>query len=232
MKLLIIEDDATTLDYIVKGFHEKGHSSDSASTGPDGLYLATTGAYDVIVLDRMLPQMDGLTVLNALRATNNKTPVIILSALGHVDERIKGLCGGSDDYLAKPFSFQELLVRCEILHQRHSASKSKYWTEQQRADVLHYAHLSMDLIAHKVFVADQELKLQPKEFRLLRYLLEHQEQVVSRTQVFEAVWDYHFDPKTNVIDVHVARLRKKLEAHHPTQLIHTIRGTGYVLRAN
>ena len=231
MKLLIIEDDATTLDYIVKGFHEKGHSTDSASTGPDGLYLATTGAYDVIVLDRMLPQMDGLTVLSAIRATNNHTPVIILSALGHVDERIKGLRGGSDDYLAKPFSFQELLVRCEILYQRRNVQVQSQ-VEPQRMGLLTYAHLSMDLMAHKVYVVDQELKLQPKEFRLLRYLLEHQEQVVSRTQVFEAVWDYHFDPKTNVIDVHVARLRKKLEAYHPVQLIHTIRGTGYVLRAD
>ncbi len=230
MKLLIVEDDQSTLDYIVKGFHELGHTADTASTGPDGLYLATTGVYDIIVLDRMLPQMDGLTVLNAIRATQNQTPVIILSALGHVDERIKGLQSGSDDYLAKPFSFQELLVRCQILHQRQSRLSQNHHTPQNEG-LLSYAHLTMDLLSHKVHVAEHELKLQPKEFSLLRYLLEHREQVISRTRLFEAVWSYHFDPKTNVIDVHVANLRKKMEACHPVQLIHTIRGAGYVLRA-
>jgi len=227
MKLLVIEDDETTRNYIKKGFHELGDIVDTAENGPDGLFFATSNHYDLIILDRMLPKMDGLAILSAMRAAGITTPVIILSALGHVDERIKGLKAGSDDYLAKPFSFQELQVRSHILVQR----------QQNLADGSHTLiteltidDLVMDLVGHKVTRAGHEIKLQPKEFQLLRYLLEHQGQVVSRTLLFESVWDYHFDPKTNVIDVHIAKLRKKLEENEQTQLIHTVRGAGYVVR--
>lgn len=223
MKLLLVEDDQTTLAYLSKGLKELGYSADVAYNGVDALHLATTGQYDLIVLDRMLPQLDGLAVLAALRAADNTTPVIILSALSHVDERIRGLKAGGDDYLAKPFSFAELQLRIENLLQRASSNASP-GTELTAGD------LTMDLVGHRVTRGGEEIALQPKEFQLLRYLLEHRGQVVSRTLLFEAVWDYHFDPKTNVIDVHVAKLRKKLEASGRKQLIETVRGAGYVIR--
>ncbi|PKG81455.1 DNA-binding response regulator [Colwellia sp. 75C3] len=226
MKLLVIEDDATTLAYIKKGFVEQGHIVDTAENGPDGLFFATSNSYDLVVLDRMLPKMDGLALLAAMRAATIKTPVIILSALGHVDERIKGLKAGGDDYLAKPFSFQELYIRASILVERYSASPQ----DNGPATELSIDDLVMDLVGHKVLRAGKELTIQPKEFQLLRYLLEHQDQVISRTLLFESVWDYHFDPKTNVIDVHVAKLRKKLEENGQAPLIHTVRGAGYVVR--
>lgn len=224
MKILIVEDDQTTQAYIKKGFQEQGFAVDIAETGPDGLYLATTGSYDLIILDRMLPQMDGLALLTGLRAMANLTPVIILSALSHVDERIKGLQAGGNDYLAKPFSFQELLIRANNLIHRQQPQLA---TTELKVD-----NLVMDLVGHKVTRAGIEIKLQPKEFQLLRYLLEHQGQVISRTMLFETVWEYHFDPKTNVIDVHVAKLRRKLEKNDPDPLIHTVRGAGYVVRAS
>jgi two-component system OmpR family response regulator len=226
MKLLVIEDDVTTLAYIKKGFVEQGHVVDTAENGPDGLFFVTSNSYDLVVLDRMLPKMDGLALLAAMRAANINTPVIILSALGHVDERIKGLQAGGDDYLAKPFSFQELYIRASILVERSNSSTQA----SGPATELSIADLVMDLVGHKVTRAGKELTIQPKEFQLLRYLLEHQGQVVSRTLLFESVWDYHFDPKTNVIDVHVAKLRKKLEENGQPQLIHTVRGAGYVVR--
>lgn len=226
MKLLVIEDDKTTIDYIKKGFVEQGNVVDTAENGPDGLFFVTSNHYDLVILDRMLPKMDGLAVLAAMRAANINTPVIILSALGHVDERIKGLQAGGDDYLAKPFSFQELYIRASILVERHHASSQA----NGPATELTIDNLVMDLIGHKVLRAGKELIIQPKEFQLLRYLLEHQGQVISRTLLFESVWDYHFDPKTNVIDVHVAKLRKKLEENGQSQLIHTVRGAGYVVR--
>ena len=226
MKLLVIEDDKTTLEYIKKGFVEQGNVVDVAENGPDGLFFATSNSYDLIVLDRMLPKMDGLALLAAMRAANINTPVIILSALGHVDERIKGLQAGGDDYLAKPFSFQELYIRASILVERHHTSSQANGLVTE----LSIDNLVMDLVGHKVLRDGKELTIQPKEFQLLRYLLEHQGQVISRTLLFESVWDYHFDPKTNVIDVHVAKLRKKLEENGQSQLIHTVRGAGYVVR--
>ena len=226
MKLLVIEDDSTTLEYIKKGFIEQGNIVDTAENGPDGLFFATSNSYDLIILDRMLPKMDGLTILAAMRAASIHTPVIILSALGHVDERIKGLKAGGDDYLAKPFSFQELYIRASILVERNNASSQASGPVTE----LTIDNLVMDLVGHKVLRGGKELTIQPKEFQLLRYLLEHQDQVVSRTLLFESVWDYHFDPKTNVIDVHVAKLRKKLEENEQSQLIHTVRGAGYVVR--
>ena len=222
MKLLVIEDDDTTRDYIVKGFSEQGWVVDQTGNGRDGLFLASDGSYDVIILDRMLPGMEGLKVLAALRAAENDTPVLILSALDAVDERIKGLRQGGDDYLCKPFSFAELLVRVEILTRRGKSTSTD--------SCLCIDDLKMDLLSHQVFRDGDEIPLQPREFQLLRYLMEHQGQVVSRTLLFEAVWDYHFDPGSNLIDVHVAKLRKKLESHGGYSLIHTVRGVGYVLR--
>jgi len=228
MKLLVIEDDKTTVEYIKKGFIEQGNIVDTAENGPDGLFFATNNHYDLIILDRMLPKLDGLAILAAMRAANIITPVIILSALGHVDERIKGLKAGGDDYLAKPFSFQELYIRASILVERNTISQKTNGPVTE----LTIDNLVMDLVGHKVTRGGIELPIQPKEFQLLRYLLEHQNKVISRTLLFESVWDYHFDPKTNVIDVHVAKLRKKLEENNQSQLIHTVRGAGYVVRTS
>lgn len=223
MKLLLVEDDTTTRAYLAKGLREQGYALDEVDNGVDALHLATTAHYDLVVLDRMLPQLDGLSVLSALRAAGDATPVIILSALSHVDERIKGLRAGGDDYLAKPFSFAELQLRIDNLLQRSGNTR-------QRVTELEADDLVMDLVGHRVTRGGVEIRLQPKEFQLLRHLLEHRGQVVSRTLLFEAVWDYHFDPKTNVIDVHVAKLRRKLEEGGRTPLIQTVRGAGYVVR--
>ncbi|MGI9280823.1 MAG: winged helix-turn-helix domain-containing protein [Endozoicomonas sp.] len=201
---------------------EHGWTVDVADNGRDGLFLASGESYDIIVLDRMLPQMEGLKVLAALRASENQTPVIILSALDGVDERIKGLKQGGDDYLCKPFSFGELLVRAEILTRRGHAKEAE--------TTLVISDLEMDLLSRRVVKNRIEVDLQPREFQLLRFLLEHKDQVISRTMLFESVWDYHFDPGSNIIDVHVAKLRKKLDSAGGTSLIQTVRGAGYVLR--
>ncbi|WP_298774993.1 response regulator transcription factor [uncultured Shewanella sp.] len=222
MKILIVEDDSTTIDYVVKGFAEQGYNIETATDGHQGLLLATSMKYDLIILDRMLPQLDGLKVLAALRATGSQTPVLILSALSHVDERVKGLRAGGDDYMTKPFAFSELLVRAEKLMQRGELQPTK-------TDLV-VGPLTMELLTRKVLIDDNELMLQPKEFQLLKYLMEHADQVISRTLLFEAVWDYHFDPRTNVIDVHIAKLRRKLEDLGHGELIETVRGAGYRLR--
>ncbi|MBY5922745.1 response regulator transcription factor [Ferrimonas balearica] len=219
MKILIIEDDTTNRQYLSKGFTEQGYVVDTAEDGQQGLMLATTEPYRLIVLDRMLPKLEGLALLAALRATGNKTPVIILSALGDVDERIKGLRAGGDDYMVKPFSFAELLIRAQHLMERPSSDS--------RPSQLSLANLHLDLLAHKARVDDRPMALQPKEFQLLRFLLEHQGQLLTRTLLFESVWDYHFDPGTNVIDVHIARLRKKLQEAGARVHIETVRGAGY-----
>lgn len=222
MKILLVEDDATTTEYVVKGFTEQGHNIETASDGHQGLLLATSMSYDLIVLDRMLPQLDGLKLLAALRATGDQTPVLILSALSHVDERVKGLRAGGDDYMTKPFAFSELLVRAEKLMQRGNSLPAQ--TE------LSVGNLVMELLTRKVTLGGTEILLQPKEFQLLKYLMEHPNQVISRTLLFEAVWDYHFDPRTNVIDVHIAKLRRKFEELGFGELIETVRGAGYRLR--
>ncbi|MCF1427717.1 MAG: response regulator transcription factor [Shewanella sp.] len=222
MKVLLVEDDATTTDYIVKGFSEQGYNIETASDGHQGLLLATSGHYDLMILDRMLPQLDGLKVLAALRATSNETPVLILSALSHVDERVKGLRAGGDDYMTKPFAFSELLVRAEKLMQRGQSKPVQ--------TSIKVGPLEMELLTRNVTLGGKELMLQPKEFQLLKYLMEHANQVISRTLLFEAVWDYHFDPRTNVIDVHIAKLRRKFEEQGYGELIETVRGAGYRLR--
>jgi two-component system, OmpR family, response regulator len=221
-KLLIVEDDAAMSDYIVKGLSEEGFTVDTASNGRDGLFLASDGSYDAIVLDRMLPQMDGMAVLGALRAADITTPVIILSALSSPEDRVSGLVAGSDDYLTKPFAFAELLARIRLLLR-------KAGTGATVETILRCVDLEMDLLSRRVRRAGAQIDLQPREFRLLEYLLRHADQVVTRTMLLEGVWDYHFDPGTNVIDVHISRLRRKLDDGFEFPLLHTVRGAGYRL---
>ena len=221
MKLLLIEDDVRAADFVSKGLREEGHSVDHAADGAEGLTLALSSGYDVIVADRMLPYMDGLAVVQALRAQGVRTPILILSALAKVDDRVKGLRAGGDDYLTKPFAFSELLARIEVLQRRS--------TTAEPTTRLRVADLEMDLVARKVMRAGQPVDLTAREFRLLEHLMRHAGQVVTRTMLLEGVWDLHFDPQTNVIDVHISRLRQALDRGGGTPLIHTVRGSGYVL---
>jgi two-component system OmpR family response regulator len=222
MRILVIEDDADTAAYISKGLRESGHVMDHAQDGKEGLFMAVEQRYDVIVVDRMLPMLDGLTIVQTLRSSGNKTPVLILSALGEIDDRVRGLRAGGDDYLVKPFAFSELLARLEALVRRARAETPE--------TTLRVGDLEMDLLARVVKRAGRAIDLQPREFRLLEYLMRHQGQVVTRTMLLENVWDYHFDPQTNVIDVHVSRLRRKIDRAFEQSLLHTIRGAGYMLR--
>jgi two-component system, OmpR family, response regulator len=221
-KLLLVEDDASTSAYIVKGLTEEGFTVDTADNGRDGFFLASDGSYDAIVLDRMLPAMDGMAVLGALRAADIQTPVIILSALGSADDRVTGLTAGSDDYLTKPFAFAELLARVRLLLRK--GGQGAAIKTSLRCD-----ELEMDLLSRRVRRGGTVVDLQPREFRLLEYLMRHADQVVTRTMLLEGVWDYHFDPGTNVIDVHVSRLRRKLDDGFAYPLLHTVRGAGYRL---
>jgi len=223
MKLLLIEDDASAATYLVKAFRELGHSIDHASDGLDGYAMAADGRYDVLIVDRMIPRMDGLALIRALREQSIETPALILSALGQVDDRVKGLRAGADDYLPKPYAFAELLARVEILSRRARIAPTEETT-------FRVSDLELDRLSHRVTRAGVEIDLQPREFRLLEYLMRHAGQVVTRTMLLEQVWDYHFDPQTNVIDVHVSRLRAKIDKSHAVQLIHTIRGVGYTIR--
>jgi two-component system OmpR family response regulator len=222
MRILIIEDDRDAADYLVKAFREVGHVADVAYDGEDGLALALEGDHDVMVVDRMLPKRDGLSVIGALRAKNVETPALILSALGQVDDRVKGLRAGGDDYLPKPYAFSELLARIEVLARRRPGKGEE--TAYQIAD------LELDRLSHRVTRGGSEIVLQPREFRLLEYLMKHAGQVVTRTMLLENVWDYHFDPQTNVIDVHISRLRSKIDKGFAKPLLHTIRGAGYMVR--
>jgi two-component system OmpR family response regulator len=221
MKLLVIEDDREAAAYISKGLGESGYVVDVAAEGRDGLFMASSGNYDALVVDRMLPGMDGLAVIAALRAAEIRVPVLILSALGAVDDRVKGLRAGGDDYLVKPFAFAELLARLEALMRRGGGPPTN--------TKLHVGELEMDLLARKVHRGGQELDLLPREFRLLEFLMRHVGQVVTRTMLLESVWDYHFDPQTNVIDVHISRLRQKIDKGFAKPLLHTVRGAGYRL---
>ncbi len=223
MRVLIIEDDQATAAYIHKGLLEAGHTADIAERGDSGLSMAGSENYQVLVVDRMLPVMDGLTIIATLRTKNNHTPALILSALGDVDDRVEGLTAGGDDYLTKPFAFSELLARLEALARRASA--------ETQATTLIAGDLVMDLLTREVKRQGSEIDLQPREFRLLEYLMRHSNQVVTRTMLLENVWDYHFDPQTNVIDVHISRLRGKIDKNFATPLLNTVRGTGYILRA-
>ena len=225
MRILIIEDDAEVSDYIAKGMREAGHTPDTADNGKDGLFLATTESYDALIVDRMLPELDGISIVKTLRGAGNHTPVLILSALGDVDDRVTGLRSGSDDYLVKPFAFAELLARVEVMAKRTSQNNSDTVTEMTVGD------LKLDLLSRVVTRGDKTIALQSTEFRLLEYLLKHKGQVVTRTMLLENVWDYHFDPQTNVIDVHISRLRAKIDKGFEPQLIRTVRGAGYIIKA-
>lgn len=224
-KILILEDDTVTGSYLKQGLEEAGYVVNLAVDGPNGLHLATEQQHDVIILDRMLPGIDGLSVLRALRALGSETPILLLSALSTLDERVKGLNEGADDYMVKPFGFSELLARIGVLLRRKS-NATPVQTKLVCAD------LEMDLLAHKVTRGGQVIDLQPREFRLLEFLLRHKDQVVTRTLLLENVWDYYFDPQTNVIDVHVSRLRQHIDKNFSKPLIHTLRGVGYMLSAD
>ena len=222
MRLLIVEDDRDASDYIARAFREVGHVADQAPDGEEGLACALDRQYDVLIVDRMLPKRDGLSVINELRAKGIETPVLILSALGQVDDRVKGLRAGGDDYLPKPYSFSELLARVEALARRRGGRGEE--------TVYRVADLQLDRLSHQVSRGKEEIVLQPREFRLLEYLMKHAGQVVTRTMLLENVWDYHFDPQTNVIDVHISRLRSKIDKGFNQPLLHTIRGAGYMIR--
>jgi two-component system OmpR family response regulator len=222
MKVLLVEDNERVAQFVCKGLAEEGHAVDYADNGRDGLYLAATGQYDTLILDRMLPgSIDGLGIVESLRKTGNKTPILILSALAEVDDRIRGLRAGGDDYLTKPFAFGELLARIEALVRRGHGPMIQ--------TVLTVADLRIDLLSHKVARGDRPIQLQRREFKLLEYLMRHAGQVVTRTMLLENVWEHHFDPQTNVIDVHVSRLRQKIDAGFEPALLHTVRGVGYRL---
>ena len=225
MRVLLIEDDRAAASFVVKGLTESGHAVDVAHTGRDGLLMAAGATYDALIVDRMLPELDGLGVVKTLRATGNRTPVLFLSALGEVDDRVRGLKAGGDDYVVKPFAFSELLARLEALRRRAAQAADGPET------VLRYDDLVMDLLARRVERGGREIDLQPREFRLLEVLLRHAGQVMTRTMLLEKVWDYRFDPQTNVIDVHISRLRQKIDRGFDRPLIHTVRGAGYSLRA-
>lgn len=222
MRILIVEDDPHTATFIAKGLAEDGHTVDQADNGRDGLFLATTETYDAIILDRMLPALDGLTVLRTLRGAGNAVPVLVLTALGDVDHRVEGLRAGADDYLVKPFAYAELSARLDSLLRRRQSSGAET-TELRVGD------LELNLLSREARRAGKVIELQPREFRLLEYLMRQAERVVTRTMLLEAVWDYHFDPQTNVIDVHISRLRQKIDRGHPRPLLHTVRGAGYRL---
>jgi two-component system OmpR family response regulator len=222
MRLLIIEDDRDAADYLVKAFREVGHVADHASDGEEGLALALDGQYEVLIVDRMLPKRDGLSVIAALRTKSIDTPALILSALGQVDDRVKGLRAGGDDYLTKPYSFAELLARIEVLARRRGRGGEE--------TIYRVGDLELNRLSHSVTRAGNEIVLQPREFRLLEFLMRHAGQVVTRTMLLENVWDYHFDPQTNVIDVHISRLRSKIDKGFAQPLLHTVRGAGYMIR--
>jgi two-component system OmpR family response regulator len=223
MKILVIEDDREAADYLQKALSEAGHTVHVAGDGDAGYTLADTGDYDVMVVDRMLPRRDGLSVIAGLRAHGNATPVLILSALGEVDDRVTGLRAGGDDYLTKPYAFSELLARIEVLCRRANFKDAE--------TLYRVGDLELDRLSHTVRRAGREIVLQPREFKLLEYLMRHAAQVVTRTMLLENVWDYHFDPQTNVIDVHVSRLRSKIEKGFDSPILHTVRGAGYMLKA-
>ena len=222
MRILIIEDDRETATYLTKALREAGHVADHAADGESGADMAAEGGYDVIVADRMLPKRDGLSIVADLRKEGDQTPVLILSALGQVDDRVAGLRAGGDDYLAKPYAFSELLARVEALARRRRPGEAE--------TIYRVGELELDRLSHTVTRAGKPIPLQPREFRLLEYLMKHAGHVVTRTMLLENVWDYHFDPQTNVIDVHVSRLRSKIDKGFAEPLLQTVRGSGYIIR--
>ena len=221
MRVLLIEDDQSVADYIARGLGESSHEVVRAANGRDGLTLAQEREFDILIVDRMLPGLDGLAIIKTLRDADDRTPVLVLSALGEVDDRVEGLKAGGDDYLVKPFALVELAARIEALQRRRESGGP--------TTRLKVGDLEMDLLTHRVVRASQSITLQPREFRLLEYLMKHAGQVVTRTMLLENVWDYHFDPQTNVIDVHISRLRQKIDKSFERPLLATVRGAGYML---
>jgi len=223
LKILVIEDDQETADYVSRGLREHGHTVDHVTDGREGMFHAGDAPYDVLIIDRMLPAIDGLSLVRMLRESDVRTPVLFLTALGGVGDRVRGLDAGGDDYLAKPFAFAELLARVNALARRPPLVEVQ--------TVLRAGDLEMDLLKRTVTRGGKEIDLQPREFQLLEYLLRNAERVVTRTMLLEAVWDFHFDPKTNIVETHISRLRSKLAQWGGAELIHTVRGAGYALRA-
>ena len=226
MRILVIEDDGEAAAYLSKGLREAGHVVDHALDGEAGLNMAGAGDYDAYVIDRMLPKLDGVSLLTERRAHGDETPALFLSALGEVDDRVAGLQAGGDDYLVKPYAFPELLARVEAMGRRRQAPASAVTTRYAVGD------LEIDVITRTVRRASRKIELQPREFRLLEYLMRHADQVVTRTMLLENVWEYHFDPQTNVIDVHISRLRSKIDKDFGKPLLKTIRGAGYTITDN
>jgi two-component system OmpR family response regulator len=222
MRILLIEDDREAAAYLSKALREAGHVADHAADGEIGAAMAADGGYDVLVVDRMLPKRDGLSIVEELRKRGDQTPALFLSALGQVDDRVAGLRAGGDDYLGKPYAFSELLARVEALGRRQKPGTAE--------TVYRVGDLELDRLGHTVTRGNQSIPLQPREFRLLEYLMKNAGQVVTRTMLLENVWDYHFDPQTNVIDVHVSRLRAKIDKGFGEPLLHTVRGAGYMIR--
>jgi len=220
-RILVVEDDAETAEYILKGLREAGFTAEHVADGRDGLYMASSSEFDAIVMDRMIPGMDGLSVTKAVRAAGLQTPILILSALAHLDERVTGLRAGADDYLTKPFGFSELAARLENLMRRGVAKAVE--------TSLACGDLSLDLLSRRVTRAGKSLDLLPRELKLLEYFLRHRDRVVTRTMLLEEVWDYRFDPHTSLIDTHISRLRKKIDESFDKPLLHTVRGSGYRL---
>ncbi len=224
MRILVIEDDLEAAGWLIKGLGESGHVADHAADGEEGLNLASEAVHDVLIVDRMLPKLDGLSIVRKLRDNGIKTPVLILSALADVDERVKGLRAGGDDYLGKPYAFSELLARVENLG--HRASQTPLETKLRAVD------LEIDLLTRTVARGGKSILLQPREFKLLEYLVRNAGHIVTRTMLLENVWDYHFDPQTNVIDVHISRLRSKIDKGYDEPILQTVRGAGYMIRAS
>lgn len=224
-RILVVEDDLETRDYLAKGLREAGYSVETAGSGRDGLMLALSGGFDALLLDRMLPDLDGLSVLKSLRTAGLRIPTILLTAMSAIDERVNGLRAGADDYVVKPFSFAELSARLEAVLRRPAEVAQ---TEQTR---LTCADLELDLIARSARRGSRRIELLPREFQMLEYLMRRQDRVVTRTMLLEGLWDYRFDPGTNVIDVHISRLRRKIDAEGEPPLIQTVRGSGYKLSA-
>ncbi len=222
MKILLIEDDVEAADYLRNALSESGHTVDHGRDGIIGWELAATNDYDVLVVDRMLPGKDGLEVIGALREAGDHTPALILSALGQVDDRVEGLRAGGDDYLTKPYAYLELLARVEVLSRRGGGASAD--------TALTISDLNLDRLSRQVTRAGAEIALQPREFRLLEYLMKNAGRVVTRTMLLENVWEYHFDPQTNVVDVHISRLRAKIDRGQDHALLHTVRGAGYMLK--
>jgi len=223
VKILVVEDDRATREYLAKGLTEAGHVVDAAANGRDGLFLAAGESYDLMVIDRMLPGLDGAGIVRTVRAAGVRTPILLLTTLGGIDDRVAGLDAGADDYLVKPFAFSELRARLDALARRPPLGAE--------ATRLRVADLEMDLLARSVTRAGRRIELQPREFRLLECLMRHAGQVVTRSMLLEKVWDFHFDPQTNIVETHVSRLRGKVDRGFGAELIHTVRGAGYCLRA-